>query len=226
MNYLRAAFGVFLLCISACVFAAGDATLGQPLFENKTKPGGGCLGSNCHGTTAFQNTNKICSGTTSTAILNAFNNVGDMSALKTLYSIGFLTSVDVDNIAAYIAARCGPPAAPIATLTPATGLAFGSVQQGTTSAALTATLKNTGTATLNITSISITGTNASDFTKGTTTAVQAWPPRRLVRLMLRSHPLPRRRAAPAFPWSITQQAARTRWRFPARARRPLHLACL
>jgi Abnormal spindle-like microcephaly-assoc'd, ASPM-SPD-2-Hydin len=166
---LRAALGLFLILMSASVFAVGDATLGQPLFEGKTKPGMGCLGAGCHGATAFQNTNKICNGTTTAGILVGFNNVAEMAALKTFYGLNLLTSVDVDNIAAYIAAQCGPPAAPAATLTPATGLAFGSVQQGATSAALVGTLKNTGTATLSIATISITGTNATDFTKGTTT---------------------------------------------------------
>ncbi len=169
MNYLRAVIGVFLFLISVCVFAAGDATLGQPLFEGKTKPGMGCLGSGCHGTTAFQNTNNICKGTTNASIVLAFNSIAEMASLKTFYGLNLLTSVDVDNMAAYISAQCGPPAAPIATLTPATGLAFGSVVQGATSAALIGTLKNSGTATLNITSMTVTGTNATDFTKGTTT---------------------------------------------------------
>lgn len=169
MGYLRAVFGIFLLCISACVFAAGDANLGKPLFEGVTKPGMGCLGSGCHGSTAFQNTNNICNGTTNAGVVSAFNGIAQMAALKTFYGLGLLTSVDVDNIAAYIAAQCGPPVAPIATLTPAGGLAFGTVQQGVTSAALVATLRNSGTAILNIASITVTGTNAADFSKGTTT---------------------------------------------------------
>ena len=60
--------------------------------------------------------------------------------------------------------------------------------------------------------------NASDFTKGRRLAVQAWPPRRLVRLMLRSHPS----AAAARSASLTlvdnaAGRARTRSRFPAPA---------
>ena len=44
-----------------------------------------------------------------------------------------------------------------------TSLAFGNQNVSTTSAPLTTTLTNTGSATLNISSITITGTNASDF---------------------------------------------------------------
>jgi probable HAF family extracellular repeat protein len=52
--------------------------------------------------------------------------------------------------------------APNASLSP-TSLTFSSQAIGTTSAAKTVTLKNTGTASLSITNIAITGTNAGDF---------------------------------------------------------------
>jgi sugar lactone lactonase YvrE len=55
-----------------------------------------------------------------------------------------------------------PATTPAATLTPAT-LDFGSVVNGTTSKAMTATLKSTGTAALAISSIQVTGTNAAVF---------------------------------------------------------------
>jgi hypothetical protein len=54
-----------------------------------------------------------------------------------------------------------PAPAPIATLTPAT-LTFTAVS-GTTSASQTATLSNTGNATLNISNIAIAGSNPTDF---------------------------------------------------------------
>jgi len=53
-------------------------------------------------------------------------------------------------------------AAPIATLSP-TSLAFSAQALGTTSPAKTVTLKNTGTATLTMTAVAITGTDAGDF---------------------------------------------------------------
>ena len=51
---------------------------------------------------------------------------------------------------------------PAVTLTP-TSLSFGDVATGVTSAVKTVTLKNSGKATLTITSIAITGTNSGDF---------------------------------------------------------------
>jgi len=52
---------------------------------------------------------------------------------------------------------------PVVSLSPTTLPAFASQAVGTTSAAQTITLSNTGTALLSITSISISGTNGSDF---------------------------------------------------------------
>ena len=59
------------------------------------------------------------------------------------------------------------PAAPVVTLAP-TSVSFGNQTQGTTSAAQTVTLTNSGTAALSITGISVTGTNAADFTQTNT----------------------------------------------------------
>jgi subtilase family serine protease len=56
---------------------------------------------------------------------------------------------------------------PAVTLTP-TSLNFGTVATGVTSPVKTVTLKNSGKATLTITSIAITGTNISDFPETTT----------------------------------------------------------
>jgi len=59
-------------------------------------------------------------------------------------------------------------AAPVASITPAT-LPFGSVTVGTTSGSEAVKVSNTGNAPLNITSISIVGTDASDFALATGT---------------------------------------------------------
>ena len=59
-------------------------------------------------------------------------------------------------------------AAPAVTLTP-TSLAFASTLVGSTTAAQTVTIKNSGAATLNLTSETITGTNATSFIKSATT---------------------------------------------------------
>jgi hypothetical protein len=58
--------------------------------------------------------------------------------------------------------------APAVTLTP-TSLAFASTAVGSTTAAKVVTIKNSGTATLNLTSETITGTNPTSFIKSATT---------------------------------------------------------
>jgi sugar lactone lactonase YvrE len=59
------------------------------------------------------------------------------------------------------------PPAPAATLTPTT-LSFGNTVMGATTTAQTLKLSNTGNAVLNLSGISITGTNASDFAETNT----------------------------------------------------------
>jgi hypothetical protein len=61
----------------------------------------------------------------------------------------------------------GTGTAALASLSP-TSLAFGSQPAGTTSTAQTVTLSNTGNAALSITSLALTGTNASDFAQSNT----------------------------------------------------------
>ena len=60
-----------------------------------------------------------------------------------------------------------PPPAPVASIAPGS-LAFGNQTINTTSTAQTVTLTNTGNAALNITSLALTGTNASDFAQTNT----------------------------------------------------------
>jgi hypothetical protein len=61
----------------------------------------------------------------------------------------------------------GPIPNPFVSLSPAS-LTFSSQMTGTTSAAQSATLTNTGSASLNVTGLSITGTNAGDFAQTNT----------------------------------------------------------
>jgi hypothetical protein len=60
-----------------------------------------------------------------------------------------------------------PPTAPVVTLS-ASSLAFGSQNTGSTSPAQDVTLTNSGDATLNITSIAVTGADATDYARTTT----------------------------------------------------------
>jgi len=61
----------------------------------------------------------------------------------------------------------GTTAAPVSAVSP-TSLAFGNQRRGTTSAARTVTISNTGTARMAITGITVTGANANQFTQTTT----------------------------------------------------------
>jgi len=59
------------------------------------------------------------------------------------------------------------PAVPVVSISPAS-LTFPNTTQNTTSAPITVTVKNTGNATLNITTVALAGTNASDFAQTNT----------------------------------------------------------
>src|SRR5439155_370318 len=65
-------------------------------------------------------------------------------------------------------ALSGTGVSPVVSLSPSS-LSFGNQNTGSTSTAQTVTLTNTGTAALSISSIAITGTNASDFAQTATT---------------------------------------------------------
>jgi len=58
---------------------------------------------------------------------------------------------------------------PVATITPASPVMFPSTVQGVASAPVTVTVTNTGNATLNITTVTLAGTNAADFSAATNT---------------------------------------------------------
>ena len=76
-----------------------------------------------------------------------------------------LGTINVTNLVNAWAAELGAPAV---TLSP-TSIPFGKWTQGTQSSAVVVTLKNTGTAVLNITSITFTGTNPANFVKTAST---------------------------------------------------------
>jgi hypothetical protein len=58
---------------------------------------------------------------------------------------------------------------PVASITPASPVMFPSTAQGVASAPVTVTVTNTGNATLNISTVTFTGTNAADFSAATNT---------------------------------------------------------
>ncbi len=130
--------------------SAADALRGKSLYLN-TPGGTSCANSGCHGTNVSANRNKVLRGANNpTTIQNAINrDTGGMG----IYRNNVLTATDVADIAAYI----GNPnvsAGPVATVTP-TSLAFGTVAVGSTSTAQTVTLRNSGTAALSVTAITV-----------------------------------------------------------------------
>lgn len=147
--------GAAALCALSALFAttvpAADAVHGRALYLNT--PGGiSCANGGCHGTDPSANRNKVQRGANNPSVIqNAINrDTGGMGVYR-----GVLSATDVADIAAYI----GNPAAgnaPIASLSPAS-LAFGSVATGATSSGQTVTVRNTGTATLGLSSIAFSG---------------------------------------------------------------------
>jgi hypothetical protein len=102
--------------------------------------------------------------TAGTHILYAYATDGqDATATNTAYASVPL----IGSISAYLFTVSAPASTPVVSLTPT--LPFPNTTVGTTSSALAATLSNTGTAPLSISSISIAGTNPSDFAVSTGT---------------------------------------------------------
>jgi mono/diheme cytochrome c family protein len=139
---------------------AQNATNGQVLYNQVLVSGrNSCAASACHGSAPSRRLNKIQNGASAAVIQSAIGGVGTMNFLS-----GHLTDTQLNDLAAYIAsATGGTPSylavatAPVATLS-ATGLAFGAVSVGTAAPVGSVTLSNTGTAVLNITSL--TSSNA------------------------------------------------------------------
>lgn len=150
-----------LIALALVLFAtaparAADALRGKALYAST--PGGiSCANSSCHGPDPTQNQNKILNGANNPSLIQAAinNNTGGMGIYKTA-----LTSTDIADIAAYL----GNPsvtAAPKAALAPAS-LSFPSTAVGSTSTAQTLTLSNSGSATLTISSITL---SSAEFVK-------------------------------------------------------------
>lgn len=137
-----------------------DALRGKTLYN--TTPGGiSCANSSCHGSNVSLNRNKILRGANSpSTIQNAIN--GDTGGMG-IYRNNVLTATDVADIAAYIGNPNVSAGGPIASATPAT-LTFASTAVGSTSAAQTVSLRNTGTTALSITAIAVS--NASFVVAG------------------------------------------------------------
>jgi hypothetical protein len=142
-----------LLGVLAIVLAPAQA---QNAVNGKSLYNANCMG--CHGDLAAgQAYSNIKAGTDWTRIRAAINNnSGGMNRFSSL------TDAQLQDMAAYIANPAAGNPAPAASLS-TTSLAFGSVTVGSTSGAMTVTVTNSGTASLAVSGVAISGANAADF---------------------------------------------------------------
>lgn len=152
----------------ACAFPtaqAADALNGKSLYLNGPVSGGANCAT-CHSASPANNVSGILAGADNPSVISAAfaRNAGNMG---TLFN-GKFSSSEIADLAAFIG-NPGVTAAPVAALTPAS-LSFGGITLGQSSGALSATLANSGTAALNIGTLSVTGAAASDFSRAGTCA--------------------------------------------------------
>lgn len=166
ISLFRSCSIVLLIWVSGSVWAAGDPVRGRALYLGNqwNKP---C--SDCHGVNVAANQSNIKRGANDPALIaSAVNrNVGGMGQ----YYSGKIGATDYDDLAAFIA-NPNATGTPVASLS-LTTVNFGSVILGATSAAQLLTLNNTGSAPLNVGSVSRTGAQAGEFTSTGTGACSA-----------------------------------------------------
>jgi hypothetical protein len=145
------------------VAQAADAVRGKALFSNTNGAPKSCGTVNCHAGFPAAKVKGIEKGTNPSTILSAIaGNKGEMGFLS-----AYVNSVDAADIAAYIANPAAGTGSPAIALS-ATTLTFAAQTLGTTSAAQTVTVSNTGTAVLTLTGLTLGGTASAEFTRGGT----------------------------------------------------------
>lgn len=170
MNHILTV-GVLAAAIAAPVQAANPVS-GKMLYENTNGSPLSCANVSCHGPNPSANNNNIRTAANApNAILNAISsNKGGMGFLGNApYTV---TALQAADIAAYIANPASGTPSPAATLSTA-ALSFGSQVVQTSSGAMSANLTNTGSANLVLSTITLGGTNAAEFTRGGTCAAAA-----------------------------------------------------
>jgi hypothetical protein len=137
---------------------AADALSGKTLYLNGPA-GGGTSCTACHGASPAANVNGILAAANNPGVISsAFSaNKGGMGALYN----GRFTTAEIADLAAFI----GNPtvtAAPAAAVNPAS-LSFAAATIGQSGSTLATTLSNTGNATLNVGTLSVSGAAAGDY---------------------------------------------------------------
>lgn len=157
------------MLIAASGAVAQNATRGKQLYENTNNAPLSCSAPGvCHGPDPNTNLNKVKNGTTGATIQTAVTNVALMNFLSAYLS----NATDRADIAAYIvnpaAAGSGGGGGGGGSLAAsATSMLFGATQIATSSSTpspASITVTNGGTASITITAVNKSGTNANEFT--------------------------------------------------------------
>jgi hypothetical protein len=145
---------------------AADAVRGKVLFWNTNGAPLSCGSAGCHAGFPAVLAKGIAKGSNPASTLNAIaNNKGGMGTLS-----AYVNNVDADDIAAYIANPAAAAGSPAISLS-ATSLTFAAQTIGTSSAAQTVTVSNTGTAPLTLSGLTLGGAASADFARAGTCTV-------------------------------------------------------
>ena len=158
VNVRNILLAILTLAPAIPAFATSNCVNGQALYVAPVS-GLSCASSSCHKADPSAGANKIRNGANNpTVIANAINSVAEMAVFKGKY-----TASDLSDLATWIAAAPSCPAGGTAMITVApASFTFAAVQNvGSTSAATTITVSNTGTAAA--TGLSIANNNAAEF---------------------------------------------------------------
>jgi mono/diheme cytochrome c family protein len=150
---------------------AADAANGKILYNDDTRGTQADSCASCHNANPASNKKKVLNGANNaTTIQSAIAaGTGGMDEFK-----GAFTTAEVQDIAAYLGTcstatlTCTAVVAAPQIAVSASAVTFASTALTTVSAAQTLTISNAGTAALTLTSIALSGANATDFTQGGT----------------------------------------------------------
>jgi len=158
VNVRNILLAILTLTPAIPAFATNNCVNGQALYAAPVS-GLSCASNSCHKADPSSGANKIQNGANNpTKIANAINSgVPEMAIFKGKY-----TASDLDDIATWIAAAptCPAAGAPVIGVAPAS-FTFAAQNVGSTSAATTITVSNTGTAAAS--GLSIANSNAAEF---------------------------------------------------------------
>jgi hypothetical protein len=158
VNVRNILLAILTLAPAIPAFATSNCVNGQALYAAPVS-GLSCASNSCHKADPSGGANKIRNGANNpTIIANAINSVAEMAVFKGKY-----TASDLSDLATWIADAPSCPAGGTAMITVApAAFTFAAVQNvGSTSAATTITVSNTGTAPA--TGLSIANNNAAEF---------------------------------------------------------------